>query len=254
MELKTYSSFLYGYIITNNNYFMPFQEGAFERLAQLRVGAYTSSGLQKELSRAMNAAGSNEYTITFDRVARKFEITGSDTFDLLLNTIYLEKDVYETIGFVGPDRTGDSFYIGNNPTGALYEPQFKLQNYTDFNYYRKAASSNKNTTASGNVEIIKFGNVNIMECEIKYITDREQHRDSEILNNPNGKEDYRAFIEHLTDGYPCEFMPDKDLPDTFTECRLDKTPESQDGLDFKLKRMRGLFYDYESGKLEFRRI
>ena len=254
MELLTYSSFLYGYVVTNDNFLMPFQEGAFERLGEIRVGSYTSTGLTKEISRAMNEAGSNEYLVSFDRVERKFTISSDDNFDLLLNTIYLDKDIYDVLGYIGTDKIGNNAYVSDDPTGILYEPQFKLQNFTDFEDHRRASSSNKNITASGNIEIIKFGDINIMSCDIKYITDKEQNPDSEILNNPNGKSDYRSFIEHLTDGRPCEFMQDKEDPNTYEECRLDKTKESNDGLDFKIKRMRQLFYHYESGMLEFRRL
>ncbi len=253
-ELTTYSSFLYGYVVTNNNFFMPFQEGAFERLAEIRVGSYTSTSMTKEISRAMNEAGANEYIVTFDRVERKFVITADNNFDLLLNTIYLEKDIYDVLGYIGTDKIGNNAYVSDDPTGTVYEPQFKLQRFTDFEDHRKASSSNKNTTASGNIEIIKFGNINIMSCEIKYITDRPQHPDSEIKENLNGKNDYRSFIEHLTDGRPCEFIPDKNDPNTYDECRLDKTKESGDGLDFKIKKMKQMFYHYESGMLEFRRL
>lgn len=255
MSISTFSAFLFGYNVTEQNNFIPFQEGVIEYLAELQPRGYTLTDFVTEVSRALNSAGQNEYTVTVDRNTRLITISADANFDLLLNSIYSERDAYSLLGFTGADRTGNNSYEGDTATGSVYEPQFVLQKFISFDDERVAVDNTKNVSSSAkNVENIKFGDFNIMSLEIQYVTDKIQAPDSPILNNPTGKSAYRTFMNYITDLLPIEFIPDKTDFGTFEECLLESTPEAKDGSAYRIKPMRGLFLHFESGKLTFRRI
>lgn len=255
MSINTLSAFLYGYNVDSNNFLLPFQEGAIEYLAEVRTRGYTLTDLVTEIARSLNATGQNEYTVTVDRSTRLITISADGNFDLLLNSIYSSTDVYSLLGFTGSDRVGLSSYEGDTATGEVYEPQFVLQNYTPFIFEKRAVDSTKNQAASGNnVENIKFGDFNIMTCNIRHITNNFKIRNAPVQNNSNGVEDYLDFINYVTDLLPVEFIPDKSDFDTFDEALIESTPEAKDGTNFRVKPMRGYFTEYESGTLTFRRI
>lgn len=254
-ELTNRSSFLYDYIVTGTNQFLPFQEGAFLRLAEIRSGSYTFSSLGTEISRAMNAAGENEYLVATDRTNRTYTISSDTNFDILVDSIYNGSVIFDLIGFTIDDKAGNNTYTSDVSTGTLFKPQFVLQSYTDFDNERRSIGGVRNESANGvNVENVKFGNYNVMTCNITNVTDLSMVKDAPIENNASGVEDLRDFLEYITDLRPVEFTPNRDDVVTFTECLLDSTRESKNGLDFAIKRVRGSYKHYETGELKFRRI
>jgi len=255
-QLSNRSAFLYNYIVTTTNNFLPFNDGVGDKLAQLRTGSYTFSSLSVEIARAMNQVGENEYQCLIDRANRTFTISADGVFDLLLTSIYSESDIFEVIGFAVDDKTGLTTYTSDNATGTLFKPQFVLQNYTDFENERISIGGVRNESANGiNVENVKFGSYNVMTCNIKYVTNNNMGRGNTIENNQNAMQELRDFMNYITDLRPVEFIPDRDQPTMdVSECLLNSTRESKSGLNYKIKRVQGSTRHFETGELKFRRI
>ena len=79
---------------------------------------------------------------------------------------------------------------------------------------------------------------------------------SELENDSSGVVNALAFLNYAITKAPLEFIPDRSNPSTYQECILESTPESQDGLAFKLKELYSINLSgyYETGTLTFRRI
>lgn len=253
MDINTYSAFLYGYTVTSQNYFLPFKEGVDDRLAQLNIGSYTFTRFVLEVSRAMNKAGVNEYTMSVDRNTQKITISSDGLFDLEVDSVYSERDCFELMGFVVNDKFGLNEYTSDVRTGNVFYPQYKLQGYIDFEDEREASSSAKNITGSGKVEVVKFGDIYLMTCNIVYSTDIPMGKNGAIKNNQNGVSNLRQFLAHITNPYRVEFIPDIADFDSYTECLLDSSANSSKGTGYKMQSMKeGKAYK-KSGELTFRR-
>lgn len=257
MALTTQSRFFYGLQITTANRFLDFQEGVNVRVATLQVGRYTGSSLATEIARQMNAVGSIEYAVSYDRNTRTFTISGDSTFSLLTqsgNNFGLS--CWDTIGFTSPDKTGASSYVGANATGKEYQTQFKIQSYKPTSKNRRAIDGVINKSASGVVEVVKFGDERFMSGEFNFITNIEQAAGSIIRTNQTGVEDFIDFIEWCTEKGPVEFMPDENDLQTFETLILESTEVDSKGLDYELIELydRGLPEYYRSGILRFRLI
>lgn len=257
----TNSAFYYGLQISDSNQFLAFSEdGGPELLAQLRIGRYTLTTLAAEVARAMNAIGSQEYAVNIDRVNRTYEIEATDAmpvdFSLLISSGSSGSSAFSTIGFTGSDLTLSTSYTSNTMVGSSYRPQFRLQDFCNFDDNQKASESNVLTSASGQVEVIKFGNIKIMECQIMYITDLDMKDVGYIRTDLSGVQNARSFMVYATTKGPIEFIPDILNPQNFTKCILETTPESQEGVNFKLKEEygKGLPGFYTTGKLTFREV
>ena len=253
MDIESYSAFIYGYTVTSQNYFLPFVEGGTDRLATLKIGSYTFTRFALELSRAMNAAGSSEYTITVNRSTQKITITSVDNFDLSIGSVYSERDCFGLAGFNVNDKIGGNSYESDFSTGTVFKPQYKLQSYIDFDDEREASSSSKNVSGSGEVEVVKFGDINIMSCNIVYSTDIETGKKGAIINNQNGVSALREFLKHISEPYKVEFIPDVSDFEDYTECLLNSSESSSTGTGYKMKSMKEGRKFKQSGMLKFRR-
>lgn len=255
--IQTYSKFYYNYVIDNDNYYLDFDEGGGELSATLEPGEYTLTDLLVEIKRALEDAGALTYTVTVNRTTRIITIAGSASFDLLVSTgTHASTSVFTLIGFTGADRTSLTTYAANNSSGSEYKPQFKLQSYIDPEDWQQAADASINKTASGRVEIIKFGTEKFFQFNINFATDIEQPCNGPILNNPTGLDDLRSFMQYAVTRSPLEFIPDKDLPNTFYKIILESTPDSQTGVGYKLKELydKNLPGYFDTGVLKWRLI
>jgi hypothetical protein len=254
--IYTHSAFYYGIEINTSNNEIAFSEGGPEIIATLTSARYTLTTFATEVARAMNEVGTLNYVVTVDRTARTYTISGDSNFSLLVSTGSSVSDAYPTIGFSGSDRTGDDSYLSNLSIGASYRPQFRLQNYVEFNDNQSQEETTLHKTASGKVELIKFRTDKIMECELMFITDVDQGLGAYITSNPTGVDDARAFLEYAIEKGPIEFIPDISSVATFTNCILESTSESSDGLGFRLKEeyAKGLPGYYTTGLLKFREV
>lgn len=255
MSLKTFSAFIYGHDVTQNNQSIDFSEdGSNILLAQVKIGSYSLSDFVNAVSVALNEAGDNDYTVTVDRATRLITIASSGNLWLYPQSGPRSSiSLFPLIGF-NLDKSGLSSYIADIASGNIYEPQYKLQKYVDFDDFVEANDSSVNVSASGIVEVVSFGETRFMECNITYITDITGQ--GVIKNNPSGVSDLRQFMLYATKKKPLEFIADIDTPSQFVPCILEKTRTSSKGTGFQLFELysRGLANYYETGQLTFRKV
>lgn len=254
--LNTNSKFYYGWKITTANKYIDFNDGAV-KVAELKVGSYTSSTLALEIKKQLDALSTIDFTVTFNRVTRKFTIAGTSTFSLLFGSgVNSAQSPFELLGYTGTDKTGASSYLAQNVSAYQYSTQFYLQSYKDTSTNRKAIDGVINKSASGAIEVIKFGNERFMECEMNFITNLPQEVGSIVRTNQTGREDFIQFIEYCTEKSEVEFMKNENDTTDFQSFILESTESDSKGLDYDLIETydKGLPYYYKSGKLKFRLI
>lgn len=257
MGLNTRSKFYYGFEVTEANQSINFNEGTGERLAELDIGKYTTTSFQNMIATRLNEIGDLEYSVLIDRETRIVTISADGNFDLLFTTgAQNTTSAHPILGYSGADLTGDDSYEGTSAIGFEYLPQFYLQAFTPFGQFKEFVSGRVNVSASGIVETVSFGSVEFMECNVRFITNIDQGISNEIETDAQGYENAIAFMDWCYNKGDLEFMPDRDNVDNYFECVLDRTPESSDGISFRLKELfsqRFVGY-YETGNLRFRRI
>jgi len=205
----------------------------------------------------MNAVGSNEYLCTYDRVTRTFTIATTVNFTLLTQSgNNFGQAIWPMIGFNAPDKSGAITYTAANVSGKEYTTQFFIQSFKPTSLNRKAIDGVINKSASGVVEVVKFGNERFMSGEMNFITDIVQAQGSIIRTNPDGVAAYIDFIEWCTDKGPVEFMPDESNVLSFEPFLLESTEVDSKGLDYELIELydRGLAGYFRSGVLKFKLI
>jgi hypothetical protein len=255
--LENHSKFYYGWQITNSNKNIDFNDGSGVKTATLKVGYYSSTELIVEIKKKMDALSSLDFTISFNRTTRKFTISSTSNFSLLFSTgLNSAQSTASLLGYSATDKTGASTYLAENVSGFEYKTQFYIQSYKDTSTNRKAIDGTVNKSASGVIEVIKFGNERFMEGEFLFITNIIQESQSIIRTNIQGREDFIQFIEWCTEKAPVEFMRIENDPSTYQQLVLESTPTDSKGLDYDLIEMydRGLAQYYRSGVLKFRLI
>lgn len=256
MAITTYAAFNYGHTVTLDNQFINFSEGGPEISAVLDVGSYTLGQFIDQISLQLNKVGGQEYTVSLNRTTRQITISASSNFELLISSgSQVNITAYTLMGFTGADLTGSNIYVGDTASGFQYIPQFLLQTFVDFPDDQKKAASSINESANGDVEVISYGDVNIMSANITLATDITPQY--VITPNPNGVSDLRAFLVYITNKRPIEFIYDyQGDPNTFVNCILESTPEDKKGTAFRLKELysRNLTGYFETGVLQFRKI
>jgi hypothetical protein len=258
MTIKTYSAFTYGHTITDDNKYIQFNEGAGEVTVELDIGSYTLGSFVNAIASKMNnAIGiTNVYSAAIDRTTRKITISSTGNFDILAGTGSLVAvSAFSLMGFTS-DQTGSNSYEAQESSGSYFEPQFLLQSFVDFENNVKTIQSSINESASGSVEVVSYGRVKFMECNVTFQTNISQGAGSVLKNDPNGESNLRNFLNYATTKAPIEFISDIDSPENFRDCLLDKTPESSKGVDYRVKELysKGFAEYFESGKIVFREI
>jgi hypothetical protein len=255
MSLSTHSKWFFGHEIDAANYSLPFDEGAGEILAELNAGSYSLSEFATEIARAMNAVGGQVYTATVNRATRKITISAPGTFALLITTGSTAGTAcFALAGFSGADVSGASSYTGGSASGLEYATQFVCQDFVESSDLQGAADATVHKSATGRVEVVKFGTESFFELSLKYATSRPMGSGSPIRENLTGLADLRTFMQNLVTKNRLEFMPDENDPNTFHKVILEKTPENDKGVAYKLREMygRGLPGFFETGVLKFR--
>jgi hypothetical protein len=129
-----------------------------------------------------------------------------------------------------------------------------LQDWVDQEDNQKAISPSVVKTASGAVEVVKFGTEKFFEFSIMLATDIDQGSGNFIETDANGVSSLRSFLRFAVDKNNFEFMPDRDNKADFFKVLLESTEESANGTGYKLKELydKGLPNYFESGKLVLR--
>lgn len=258
MALSTYSKFYFGWQITIANQFLDFHDGVSNKTAILTVGYYSATEMVLEIKKQMDAVTSVlDFTVSFDRVTRKITVASTANFTLKITSgVNALQSAFPLLGFVGADKTGSTGYVGDNISGLEYKPQFKLQSYIPTTLNRKAISGAINKSASGKIEVIRFGTERFMTCEFLFITDVLQESGSVIRTNTSAVAEFIQFIEWCTDKGTVEFMENENDPAIFEIFILESTAADEKGLDYELKELfdRGLSGYFNSGSLKFKLI
>lgn len=256
MSISTFSTFYYGHTVDTTNNKIDFNEGSGEITAQIAIGSYSATEYATQVQTAMNAVGSFTYTVTFSRTTRKLTIATSDgNFSLLAATgSSIATGAWSLMGFAATDLSGAQTYTSDGTSGSQFSPQFKLQDYVASTDWQQAAAASVNKTASGRVEVVKFGDEQFIQANMTYLTNITQPDSVVIKSSASGFSDARTFMQYLINKRPVEFMPDIDTPATFEKVILESTPSSKDGTGYKFKELydKGLPGYYETGTLVFR--
>ena len=255
MALTTYSGFIYGHTITDNNNWIDFSENGVDELSnQVDFGSYSFTNFVNKVLQAMNEIGSQEYQASIDRLTRKVTISAPSNFELYVTTgIHSEISVFNLLGFTS-NKSGNNLYEADIASGSFFEPQFYLQNYVDFEDNVKTAQSKVNESASGrNVEVVSYGTNKFMQCNVTLQTNITPQK--VIKQNAQGVDDLRSFMNYAITKAPLEFVRDIEQVG-FNTCLLESTPEDQKGTAFRLKELysRKLVGYFETGTLTFREI
>ena len=255
MTPTNFSIFYYGWTVDATNNLIDFDEGGSELTAEINIGSYDSAGFIAAVKTAMDIAGALVYTVGFDRNNRKITISSTSNFTLRVTTgSHIGTSAYPLIGYIS-NKTGGSSYLADIASGSYYEPQFKLQSFIGSTDWRNSISQVVNKSASGKVEVVRFGIEKFTQLDIKYANNRLQDG-SVIKTNTSGVTDLETFMQYLITKAPVELMPDMSDLATYETMILESTPDSQDGTGYKLREMydRGLLGYFETGPLKFRII
>lgn len=254
MSLETFSIFYYGHEVTSSNNTIDFDEGFGELTAELGPGKYTLTDFAKEIAAAMNEAGTKTYSATVDRSTRLITINSTGTFSFLISSgSTVGTSAFGLAGFTGSDTPTASSHTGNLASGSEYRPQFILQSHIPPENFKRTVNASVNESASGAVEVVRFGAVRFMQCNIMFITDKKMDG-IVIKNNQSGVSSANAFMDYITRIAPIEFMKDISDRDSYLKIQLESTPQSKDGIDYTLKENydKGLPGIFETGNLTFR--
>ena len=255
MSLTTHSKFYYGYSVDIDGYQMDFDEGGSELTAELTYGSYTLTEFVDELETALNSAGALTYTVTVNRTTQKITIAATGNFTLRITSgTHIGTGVFTLAGFTGANVTGAATYTGDSVAGSSYETQFILQSHIGSDDNRGNNYGTLNKSASGKVELISYGDLLLIEFNIKFATNSTFGAATPIRNNATGVADLRAFMQYLITKAPLEYMPDENTPATYQKVILESTPDDSNGTRYKLKELYGIGLPgyFETGILKFR--
>ena len=258
MTIKTKPAFYFIDAVTAQNNLLNFIEPTqdnIELTASVEVGGRSIEKLMTNITRAMNDAGKNTYTVVFDRDTRLVTISGDGDFDLLIDTgSNSGLSIFSLIGFNGADLTGLATYTGDSVIGGVYLPQFFPQSYKDNANNVEGINASVNESAEGIVEVITFGDRSFIEMNLKYITNRKQGKGGSLDNNPNAVEQANEFLQFCIKKNELEIMKDRDDRNSFFTILLERTRASSDGVSYELRELisQGLDEYYETGTLRFR--
>lgn len=239
MALMTKSRFYYGPTLDDNNGSIDFNEGSDDLTASVPVRTYSPTELAQYVEDALNLAGTQTYSVVFDRITRKFTISADDPFDLLVGSgPNSGSTLWDYMGFTGAvDLTGMNTYTGDSVVGSVYDPQYFLLDFIPLEDWQEAVESSINRTGSGKVEVIKYGTQRFTSFSIELITSYKMADNGIWTPDVNGEENARAFMRGATTKAIVEFMRDKTDVLTYELLILERTEQSQDGTGFKLQEM-----------------
>lgn len=248
------SAFLFGFTVTEDNLWFDFNEGGAEISAEVSTDSYTAEEIASAVETALNAEGSLTYTVTFDRVTRKFTIAADGNFTILGATgTHSGASVLSTLGFGATDLTGDDSYLGASAAGSLYTPPFTLQDFIDPANWLEKVDASINESSSGDLETVTFGDRRFCQLNITMVSDII-HGSRVIDESENNVTNLNAFMEHSVNKRKVQFMPDADDLEVYEAMILESTPHKSDGTGYKLREMydQGMPGWFETGALKWR--
>lgn len=255
MSLTTLSKFYYGHTVTDANNKINFKEGVPELTATLNIGSYTLTDYAAEVKRALDAAGALTYTVSVARSTRVLTVSAGSNFSLLTTSgSNASITAFTMMGFSGADKTGASTYSGAAGSGSVFTPQFILQDHISSDDWQQSVDAVVNKSASGQIEVVRFGVESFVQFKIRYATNIAQPSAGPITNSSTGLTDLRTFMQYIITKAPIEYMADKDTPTTWQDLILESNPDSQTGTGYKHKELydRGMPGYFETPILKMR--
>lgn len=253
--IYTYSKFNYGLTVDEQSKAISINEGAGELIVEIDPGSYTLGEFVAAISAAFNSTGLLDYTVSLNRTTGLVTISASANFNLLLASGSQIGSSFATLlGFTqSTDLTGLSTYTGAARAGKEYYPQFWLQSYVPSTIFQQSADAVVNKTASGRVEVVRFGIEKYIEMDIKFVTDLPMTGEP-IKNNPNGLQSCIDFMTDISQKNRFEFVPDVATPSVFESVILESAPSYSNGTGFKLRELfsQNLPDIYETGVIKLR--
>lgn len=246
------SAFIYGFDIDENNKYFYFREGVTDYTAELNVGNYTMTTAASELSRALNEVSASGYSVSIDRQNRLFTISCDTAFGILGDSIS-SSHCNELYGFESTETTQELTHTSINAAGKVYSPAFPLFNYASFEDSLDAGDATVTESSSGVTEIVTTGEVQEMECSIKYITNLSSEGD-EYFGDSQAKDKANEFMRYITAKKKVEFCEDINDLDNYTACIVQSTEKNKQGVGYRLKKMKGHEQYFETGRLIFRKL
>lgn len=259
-ELTTFSKFYYGFEVTASNNKLDFNEGSGEITITIDNGSYTGTEIAVEVQSKLNASpGTNTYTCSFNRSTRIFTIASNNAMTLLTNTgTNSATSIYSNLGYsTASDTSSATSHAAGTALGTEYKPQFKLQDYISKENWVEQLHATVNETITGEQELFTYGDKNMMQCRIKFITAISQPANNGVIeDNANAVTQARSFLQWLSKKNSVEFMPDRDTPATYDTYILTRNEKASDGTTAYLREMYdlGLPGYYDSGILTFRKV
>ena len=256
MACIIFSKFYGGFNVDESSFYLPFKEGAGPELnAQVAVGSYSVSDFCAAIKSALNSAGSFSYTVTMNRTTRILTITSSGSFTILGSTgTTVGQSILPKIGFL-IDTSSSTSHIGTVAVGYEYRPQFPLQDYTPSKNNSKAVEASINKSASGIIQVVKFGVEKFIKFSIQYVNN-EPSSSNIIRYNPNAITELNSFLDDSISKNYIEFMYDENDVNNFEVIILESTSYDQKGVGYELKEMtnKKLYGHWETGLLTYRKI
>jgi len=252
MSLTTFSKFYYGHSVDSENNLISFSEGGPEIIATINTSDYSLEEFAIAVATALNSSGALTYTVTVLRGTPTLRVAATGTFELLVSTGTTSgTSAYGLMGFTGADRTAAATYDGDSISGSVYEPQFILQDHVAKEKRQNAVDATVQKSASGKIEVVRFGLEKFVQFNLRYNTDIAQSVIGVIISSATGVADTEAFMQNITTKAPFEYMPDKDSESTFDTLILERTPQDPKGTGYDLKEQygRGLPGYFDSGIL-----
>lgn len=255
MSLSTRSVFYYGYTVDNTSNTIRINEGSGDVDIELSVGKYSATDYVAMVSREINAALTQDYTVVLDRVTRYITISAPLNFEMKIADIFPLNSGYPIMGFVAEvNQSGSNEYTGDAASGKAYYPQFVLQSYVPLEQYKEFLDASINQTGDGAEEIVSFGLVRYTEFNIKGISDRYYAYGSPVENNPTGVTDAIDFMDYCIEKGAVEFMPNRNVRETYVKIIANKFPGNSKGVGYKLKEDARIVGIYSTGIIKFKEI
>jgi hypothetical protein len=253
--LDTRSVFYFGHTVGAQSNTIRIDEGQGAIDVEIPSGRYSLSEYIEVVSSSINNNLDLDfsYVVSVDRISRVVTISADQIFSLLVSEIFPLNSAFPIMGFNElVDLTGLSNYSGDTASGSIYLPQFKIDSYIDSEQWKEYIDGSVKETASGLEEVISFGLKKYFSINIKFITDIKMSLGAPIENNQTGVRDAISFLDYLITKGDFEFMPDRDDRNTFFSVRLQSTPNSKNGISYKLREPFQNYY--ETGKLKLRKL
>jgi len=203
----------------------------------------------------MDVVGALTYSVSVNRSTRIITISSSSSFELLgASGTRIGTGAWSLMGFSATDLTGASTYDGQSGAGYEYLPQALLKDHVPSENWAEQQDASVNSTASGEVQVVTFGIVRYLQANIWLANNKMQSAcQPEIETNASGVSDLITFMDYAITKAKMEFMPNRSVSSSFYSCLLESTPESRQGIAYKLKEIKDAGGGYfETGPLVFR--